>query len=132
MSNLITHGGERFLSYVENYHGNGSATEGIDLPDYGPQRNTQRTRCNVSDYGNGTYAVHAKLLDQGIYQQRIWHAFPGGLSGQYFADAYFENVVLQRIDYVVNFTWGMGRITPNGANYVSVRWTGGVLSGVAG
>ena len=51
MGNKITHGGERFLSYVENYNSNGSATEGVDLWDYGPQRNTQRTRCDVSDYG---------------------------------------------------------------------------------
>ena len=81
MGNIITHGGERFLSYVENYNSNASTTEGpglgVDILDHGPQRNTERTRCNVSDYGNGTYAIKGKLLDQGVYQQRIWHAFPG-------------------------------------------------------
>ena len=78
------------------------------------------------------------LFQCGAFIYSFIHAFPtccflpGGLSGQYFSDAYFQHVVFERIDYVVNFTWGMGRITPNGANYVSVRWTGAVLSGVVG
>jgi hypothetical protein len=33
---------------------------------------------------------------------------------------------------MVNFTWAQGRITNNGANYVSVRWTGAVLSTAKG
>ena len=124
----MTTGGERFLAVVENYNSNGSATAGQDLPSRGPQRNAERTRCNVSDLGNGRYRVAGLLWDQGLYQQRVWHAFPGGLRGQYFDDAYFTNMAVERIDYVVNFTWATGRITPNGANYVSVRWTGAVLT----
>ena len=130
---IINHGGERFICAIERYNSNASAVEGEDIPLWGEsQRTAERTRCNVTDKGNGQYNMRAVLIEQGIFPQRIWHAFSGGLMGRYYTDAYFQTPTLDRIDYVVNFTWAQGRITTNGANYVSVRWTGAVLSTVAG
>ena len=34
---------------------------------------------------------------------------------------------LVRVDAVVNFTWGLGRLTPHASDMVSVRWEGALL-----
>ena len=42
--------------------------------------------------------------------------------------SYYENVwffytpVKVTVDPQINMDWGVGRITPTGANYISVRW----------
>ena len=86
-----------------------------------------RTSCNVIDYGNGTYGFNAILYEQGRHDLRIWHAFPGGLRGDYYYDAFFEKLALSRIDKQIHYEWGTGRLIPRGSDYISIRWTGLLL-----
>ena len=115
-------GGERFLAVVENDMRTWATSTETYRPD--GQRHSPRTLCSVVDNGNGLYTVNGVMKEQGVYQLRIWHAFPLGLKGTYHRDAYMENVALERIDRFVNFTWGHGRLLPRGADYISIRWTG--------
>ena len=52
----------------------------------------------------------------------------GGLRGVYFDSPFLEvgTEAFERVDAVVNFTWGLGRITETGTDFVSVRWEGAV------
>jgi hypothetical protein len=108
-------GGERFSVVVEN---------DISLWLSETQRHNPRYFARVSDNHNGTYSVTGAITNQGRYNIHIYHAFPNGLKGTYYSDAFAETVALERIDRLVNFTWGTGRLTPRGADYISVRWTG--------
>jgi hypothetical protein len=66
-------------------------------------------------------------IKQGDHELYVQHATQGGLLGEYFDNAYLqETPVITRVDHVVNFTWGEGRITRFGTDYVSVRWLGKV------
>ena len=57
----------------------------------------------------------------------IQHCQRGGLFGEYFDNSdLLGDPVIQRMDHIVNFTWGTGRITNFGVDFVSVRWTGKV------
>ena len=67
-------GGERFLAIVENYVNNGSANS-LSFPNRGPQRVAIRTQCSVIDHNDGTYTTTGTINEQGLYLQRIWHAF---------------------------------------------------------
>ena len=118
----MTVGGERFLAVIENDIMSWASSDREYSRD--GQRHTLRTLCTVRDEGNGTYSIDGKLLQQGKYQLRVWHAFPLGLMGTYHRDAFMENVALERIDRFVNFTWGEGRLLPRGADYISIRWAG--------
>jgi hypothetical protein len=78
--------------------------------------------------GHGTYEIHSEgIKEQGVYQLRIWHAFPASIRGEYFYDGFFERLAVQRLDHKVNFTWGTGNLIPRGSDYISVRWSGAIL-----
>lgn len=64
------------------------------------------------------------LLEQGVHDMHISYAFPGGLRGEYYQDAFLGNLALTRIDRVVNFTWALGDVLPGSVDYLSVRWSG--------
>ena len=97
------------------------------------QRNSLRQVCSVTDFGNGTYAITSSgIQEQGNYQLRVWVAFPNSIKGEYFYDAFFDRLAVQRLDHVVNFTWGTGRLIPRGSDYISIRWSGLILSNEAG
>lgn len=115
---VLTTGGAYFLAIIENDESKWSAVGGTG------QRHSLRTKCIVTDNNNGTYTVGGSLSEQGSYQLRIWNAFPLGLKAFYYKDAFMENIALERIDRFVNFTWGTGRITPRGSDYISARWVG--------
>ena len=66
-------------------------------------------------------------IKSGDHDLWIQHAARGGLFGEYFDNSDLLGVpVIQRVDHVVNFTWGTDRITAYGTDYVTVRWTGKV------
>lgn len=44
-------------------------------------------------------------------------------SGRQADDAVFGRGVV-RVDHVVNFTWGTGRLTETATDFVSIRWHG--------
>ena len=78
---------------------------------------------------NGTY--HADFVPVRTGNLSVWVqlATPRGLLGEYFDNAWFlGDPSISRIDQVVNFTWGLGRLTQSATDYVSARWTGKVLS----
>jgi hypothetical protein len=125
---LVNTGGELFYSFIENNNDFWKRPGGVEKN----QRQSIRSVCNNTDVGNGTYTTTCVLREQGHFQLRTWHAFPGGLRGDYFLDSFFDRLSLSRIDRHVNFTWGTGRIIPHGSDYVSVRWTGLILAPVSG
>jgi hypothetical protein len=134
-----TVGGSLFYSVIENDVNMWTATNAVDdtqLANIGVspigQRNSLRTQCQVRDNHNGTYTISARLFEQGHYQLRTWAAFRGGLVGSYYSDAFFNNLVLTRVDRHVNYTWGTGKILPRGQDYVSIRWTGAIMTTVGG
>lgn len=134
-------GGEYFIGIVEDYDTrwrNPISKETQNVPKFVPgtgqylihqqqSRHSVRTQLDVQDFGNGTYGFSGTLYEQGIHDLRIWNAFRGGLLGQYYYDAFFENLALSRIDQEVKFEWGTGRLIPRGSDYISVRWTGLIL-----
>lgn len=114
---LVT-GGERFLAIVENDENIWKTYQ---------QRNSIRKPCLVQDNLDGKYTINCTVTEQGIYQLRVWHLLPGGLIGEYFSDAFFQNLKLRRFDRTIDFRWGYGRLLPRGSDYVSIRWTGALL-----
>jgi hypothetical protein len=89
VGSLTTTGGEYFYSYVEN-----------DDSFWGSyvQRQSLLHVLSVRDIGTGVYTISGSIKEQGLYQMRVKHCFPGGLRGYYYADAYFQNLALTRID----------------------------------
>lgn len=96
-------------------------------------------------------------VKKGVFQLKVELAFHNGLRGFYFDNAFLlGNPIIQRVDHVVNFTWGLGRsalahlmsflslldvsrytvsvsrISQYGTDYVSVRWLGKLLSPLDG
>jgi hypothetical protein len=117
-------GGDRFFAVIEN-----NVQQWQTPPTASrAQRNALRQWCAVTDLGTGVYQVHSTgVQEQGVYQLRIWHAFPNSIRGEYFYDGFFERLAVQRLDHKVNFTWGTGNLIPRGSDYISVRWSGAVL-----
>ena len=81
---------------------------------------------------NQNYIAYGTIEQQGVHEMRLYHAFPNGLKGQYFSDAYFENLVLERMDKTVNFNWEEGRILSRGNDYIAIRWSGAVKADITG
>jgi hypothetical protein len=126
---FMSTGGDRFLSIVEN---DLNSFTGRD-PLFGSQRATNRAFCKETYVGNGAYQIVCPAIEQqGSYQLRIFHAFPQTIKGQYYNDGFFQNLALTRLDQNVNFTWGTGRLMPRGSDYISIRWTGALLTKTAG
>jgi len=78
---------------------------------------------------NGTYDASFVPVRTGNLSVWVQLATPRGLLGEYFDNAWFlGDPSIARVDQVVNFTWGLGRMTQSATDYVSARWTGKVLS----
>ena len=86
----------------------------------------------VYNSANQNYKATGTINQQGVHELRLYYAFPNGLKGQYFSDAYFENLALERMDKTVNFNWEEGRILSRGNDYVSIRWSGAVQADTSG
>ena len=67
--------------------------------------------------------VGAGDADVQSYEAGVKLAKSGGLTGSYFENVwFFYTPVKVTVDPQINMDWGVGRITPTGANYISVRW----------
>lgn len=78
---------------------------------------------------NGTYDAQFVPTRTGNLSVWVQLATPRGLLGEYFDNAWFlGDPSISRVDQVVNFTWGLGRLTQSATDYVSARWTGKVRS----
>ncbi len=109
-------GGEDILVLVEN---------NMETWSQRTMRHSQRRQGSIVDNGDGTYKLYGSgIKEQGVYQMRAWHAFQGGLRGQYYYDGFFDKLALERFDKKVNFTWGYGKIAPHSIDYVTIRWSG--------
>ncbi len=65
----------------------------------------------------------------GLYEVSTYQLLNGGLRAEYFDNAWLMGTpTLDRIDNQVSFDWGVGAITTYARDYVSVRWTGKLLS----
>ena len=55
----------------------------------------------------------------------VMHIQSGGLDASYFDNQWLmDEPVIERIDDVLDFDWGLGPITNYGRDYVSIRWWG--------
>jgi len=55
--------------------------------------------------------------------------YQGGLYGEYYNNAFIDGVpAITRNDPKIDFDWGLGLITNDVANFVSIRWSGMVFS----
>lgn len=82
---------------------------------------------SVVDNLDGTYQVSYTATKSGSYEAGVKLAKSGGLTGSYFENVwFFYTPVKVTVDPQINMDWGVGRITPTGANYISVRWVGKV------
>jgi len=55
-----------------------------------------------------------------------------GLVGEYFDNPFLQDrPIINRVDRVVNFTWGTGAVTTNGRDFVSARWHGKITTDTA-
>ena len=84
----------------------------------------------ATDNGDGSYSVTFNTNKAGKYALHTYLVVPGGLTGYYYEDPYFspDSLTNTRIDAIVNFTWGEGKITPLGTDLVSVWWGGLIKS----
>ena len=88
----------------------------------------------------GTYFDRYGLGGSSATLQRSWccpcllsgplshHPTPSHLLCFVFGSPFLEpgTEAVVRVDAMINFTWGLGRITPTGTDFVSVRWEGAV------
>ena len=62
-----------------------------------------------------------------LRKANVMLANAGGLTGSYFENVwFFYTPVKVTVDPQINMDWGIGLITPTGANYISARWVGKV------
>ncbi|CAM9146088.1 unnamed protein product, partial [Ectocarpus sp. 8 AP-2014] len=90
----------------------------------------------VEDLGSGNYTVSYQVYRAGNYLLRAALCRPGGLTGRYTSDSFFQNQEFQRVDRqvpaavrvrssVMNFTWGAGAIVGTATDFAGVRWSEG-------
>ncbi|CAM9128397.1 unnamed protein product, partial [Laminaria digitata] len=72
----------------------------------------------VQDLGSGNYTLSYQVDIAGTYFLRMALCRPGGLTGRYTSDSFFEN------EMVMNFTWGSGAIAGTASNFAGVSWSG--------
>ena len=58
----------------------------------------------------------------------LWSGPVQGLKGEYYRDTFLKNLALERVDSLINFTWGMGNILPMARNYISIRYVSSEFS----
>eukprot|EP00903_Cladosiphon_okamuranus_P013586 g12653.t2 len=79
---------------------------------------------HVEDLGSGNYTVSFQVNIVGNYFLRVALCRPGGLTGRYSGDSFFQDEEFQRVDRVMNFTWGAGAIANTATDFASVSWSG--------
>ena len=89
---------------------------------------------NVSDQGDGTYALQYDGEQVGTYDLHVGLAVPGGLSATYYDNLWLlPPAATQRVDPTVNWHWGDGvPITTYAASYVSAKWEGRLRPPITG
>eukprot|EP00752_Nemacystus_decipiens_P001537 g1506.t1 len=78
----------------------------------------------VEDLGSGNYTVSYQVNQVGNYILRVALCRPGGLTGRYWGDSFFQDEDFQRVDRVMNLTWGTGAVAKTATDFASVSWFG--------
>ena len=112
-------GSNAAVSVVEKVQGSSSTLVGAN-----PRLSVEKKVSGLPSY-LASYTVDIP----GNYLTRVSQLTSGGLYGQYFDNQYlYGTPVLERIDPTISFDFSEGLITPDAAEYVSVRWTGKLLA----
>ena len=73
------------------------------------------------------FIVTYQVIQMGIATVDLLTYYQGGLYGEYFDNAFLDGVpAITRLDYQIDFDWGLGLITNDVADFVSIRWSGKV------
>jgi hypothetical protein len=90
---------------------------------------TRSLRATVANQLDGTHHVTYTASKSGAYEAAVKLAKSGGLLGAYYENVwFFYTPVKTVVDPQINMDWGTGLLTPTGADYVSIRWQGKVLT----
>ncbi|CAM9996213.1 unnamed protein product, partial [Ectocarpus sp. 12 AP-2014] len=114
----------------------GLGSNGIPLTSPAAVEATTPAMVRVEDLGSGNYTVSYQVYSAGDYLLRVALCRPGGLTGRYTSDSFFQNQEFQRVDRqvpaavgvrssVMNFTWGVGAIVGTATDFAGVRWSEG-------
>jgi hypothetical protein len=77
----------------------------------------------MTSNGDGTYSAFYEVPLNGLITVSVFLMEIGGAYGEYFDNVFMDGTpVLTRIDPYIDFDWGNGLVTPDGADYVSIRW----------
>jgi hypothetical protein len=75
---------------------------------------------------NGYIATY-QVKKKGIATLDVITLYQGGLKAEYWNNAFLDGVpAITREDFKVDFDWGLGLITNEVADFVSIRWSGKV------
>lgn len=91
------------------------------------------SRATITGNGDGTYTLGFTVAT-GSYQVAILLAEAvgsdtNGLTGTYYHNRYLTgSSALSRVDSTISFSWGTDLITATAKDYVSVSWTGYIVS----
>ena len=80
------------------------------------------------DNADGTYQTTYSVALSGFATANVYLGLNGGFYVEYFNNAFLDGVpVMTGIDNVISYDWGTGMITPQAADFVSIRWIGFIL-----
>jgi hypothetical protein len=82
---------------------------------------------SVSPTNRNGYSVTYEVKKKGIATLDVVTLYQGGLLAEYWNNAFLDGVpAITRLDFKVDFDWGLGLITNEVADFVSIRWSGKV------
>lgn len=73
--------------------------------------------------GDATYSTFYTVPLNGDITVSVFLMQIGGAYGEYFDNVFMDGTpIMTWVDSDINFDWGNDLITPDGADYVSIRW----------
>jgi hypothetical protein len=79
----------------------------------------------MDDSADGKYSTTIDLKRAGRCTISVLLTKVGGFYGEYFNNAFLDGVPTQtKVDTDLNFDWGTDLLTPEAADFVSIRWYG--------
>ena len=88
--------------------------------------------CVDANDASGTHTCNYVPPRSGEFQLAVRLVTNMGLVGEYFDNPFLQDrPIINRVDRVVNFTWGTGAVTTNGRDFVSARWHGKITTDTA-
>lgn len=86
-------------------------------------------KCVDANDNSGTHTCSYTPPRSGHFKLAVRLVTNMGLVGEYFDNPFLQDrPVINRVDRVINFTWGIGAVTTNGRDFVSARWHGKITT----